>query len=171
MPIALDATTIGQNFTVLSINFLYQGCGIPIAWKVVKATEKGSWKPYWEELFQSLKNIVPTAWKVIVSADRGLYAHWLYEEIVKLGWHPFLRINHQQGKYQLPNSSLWQPLAKVVPCPGTSWSGPVNCFKTHPLNCTLLARWDNGYTDPWLILTDLNPTEANIRALWISFLD
>ncbi len=31
LPLALDATTIGQNFTVLSINFLYQGCGIPIA--------------------------------------------------------------------------------------------------------------------------------------------
>jgi len=167
LPLALDATTIGQNFTVLSINVLYRGCGIPVAWKVVKATEKGSWKPYWQELFQALKNIVPTDWKVIISADRGLYAPWLYEEIVKLGWHPFLRINHQQGQYQLPNSSLWQPLAKVVPCTGTSWSGAVTCFKTNPIDCTLLARWDNGYADPWLILTDLNPTEANI--LWYGF--
>ncbi len=167
LPLALDATTIGQNFTVLSINVLYRGCGMTVAWKVVKATEKGSWKPYWQELFQALKNIVPTGWKVVVSADRGLYAHWLYEEIVKLGWHPFLRINHQQGQYQLPNSSLWQPLAKVVPRTGTSWSGPVTCFKTNPLDCTLLARWDNGYTDPWLILTDLNPTEGNI--LWYGF--
>ena len=167
LPIALDATTIGQNFTVLSINVLYQGCGMTVAWKVVKATEKGSWKPYWQELFQALKNIVPTGWKVIVRADRGLYAHWLYEEIVKLGWHPFLRINHQQGQYQLPNSSSWQPLAKVVPRTGTSWSGPVRCFKTNPLDCTLLARWDNGYTDPWLIVTDLNPNEANIR--WYGF--
>ena len=100
-------------------------------------------------------------------ADRGLYAHWLYEEIVKLGWHPFLRINHQQGQYQLPNSSSWQPLAKVVPRTATSWSGPVRCFKTNPLDCTLLARWDNGYTDPWLIVTDLNPNEANIR--WYGF--
>ncbi len=109
LPLALDATTIGQNFTVLSINFLYQGCGIPIAWKVVKATEKGSWKPHRIELFQALKNIVPTGWKIIISADRGLYAPWLYEEIVELGWHPFLRINHQQGQYQQSNSSSWQP--------------------------------------------------------------
>ena len=46
---ALDATSIGQNFTVLSINVLYRSCGIPVAWKVVKATEKGSWKPYRNE--------------------------------------------------------------------------------------------------------------------------
>jgi hypothetical protein len=30
MPLALDATSIGQNFTVLSINFLYRSCGIPM---------------------------------------------------------------------------------------------------------------------------------------------
>ncbi|MGL5872409.1 MAG: hypothetical protein ACRC2R_08585 [Xenococcaceae cyanobacterium] len=30
----------------------YRSCGIPIAWKVVKATEKGSWKPYWQELLK-----------------------------------------------------------------------------------------------------------------------
>ena len=51
--IAMDATNIGQNFTVLSINVLDRRCAIPIAWKVVKGTEKGSWKPYWQELFQS----------------------------------------------------------------------------------------------------------------------
>ncbi|MBW4536563.1 MAG: hypothetical protein KME09_21760 [Pleurocapsa minor HA4230-MV1] len=98
LPIRMDATNIGQNFTVLSINVLYRRCSIPVAWKVVKGTSKGSWKPYWKELFQSLKDIVPKDYFVIVSADRGLYADWLYEEIVALGWHPFLRINHQ-GQY------------------------------------------------------------------------
>lgn len=166
MPLALDATSIGQNFTVLSINVLYRSCGIPIAWKVVKATEKGSWKPYWQELFQSLNNIVPKNWKVIVSADRGLYADWLYQQIVDLGWHPFLRINHQ-GQYREPDSSSWQSLATVVPYTGMSWSGPITCFKTNPIDCTLLAQWDKGYADPWLILTDLNPTESNV--LWYGF--
>ena len=61
--------------------FAYLGCGIPVAWKIVKGTEKGSWKPHWLHLFQSLKDTVPTDWQVIVSADRGLYADWLFEEI------------------------------------------------------------------------------------------
>ena len=38
LPIALDATSIGQNFTVLSINVLDQSCGVPVAGKVVKAS-------------------------------------------------------------------------------------------------------------------------------------
>ena len=49
MPLALVKTL---HFTVLSINVLYRGSGIPVAWKIVKATEKGSWKPHWLELFQ-----------------------------------------------------------------------------------------------------------------------
>ena len=72
LPIAIDATNVGQNFTILSINVLYCRCAIPVAWKVVKGTSKGSWKPHWEKPFQALKDIVPKNWKVIVSADRGL---------------------------------------------------------------------------------------------------
>lgn len=166
LPMALDATSIGQNFVVLSINVLYRASAIPVAWKVVKGIEKGSWKPYWKELFQSLNNVVPTDWKVIVSADRGLYAPWLYEQIVELGWHPFLRINHQ-GQYRRQNSSLWHPLSTVVTDTGQRWSGQVTCFKSNPIDCTLLARWDDGYTDLWLILTDLKSTDANIG--WYGF--
>jgi hypothetical protein len=87
LPIAIDATSIGQNFTVLSVNVLYRRCAIPIASKVVKGTSKGSWQPHWKQLFQAFNNIVPQDYLVIVSADRGLYASWLYEEIIALGWH------------------------------------------------------------------------------------
>lgn len=40
-------SNIGQDFTVL-----YLGCGIPVAWKMVKGTEKGSWEPHWLDIFQ-----------------------------------------------------------------------------------------------------------------------
>jgi hypothetical protein len=72
-----------------------------------------------------------------------------------------LRINHQ-GQYQLPHSDEWQPLATVVTRKGETWSGQVTCFKGHPIDCTLLARWDDGYTDPWLILSDFQATDVDI---------
>jgi hypothetical protein len=47
---------------------------------------------------------------------------------------------------------------------GQRWAGPVPCFATpaRQLACTLLARWDAGYRDPWLILTDLPPTTVDV---------
>lgn len=72
---------------------LVRGCAIPVAWKVLPAHAKGSWRPYWEGLLAHLQGSVPTGWLVLVLADRGLYAQWLYGAIVRCGWHPFLRIN------------------------------------------------------------------------------
>ena len=166
LPLAMDATTLKQNFTVLSIHVLYHGCAIPIAWKIVKATEAGSWRPHWEELFNSIKNVVPPDWNVIVCADRGLYADWLFDVITQLGWHPFLRINHQ-GKFRERNSKNWQLLSQLLPSPQSRWSGKVTCFKSNPIECTLLAWWDENYQDPWLIVTDLDPESADIR--WYGF--
>lgn len=158
---AADASTLGQRFTILVISLVYRGCGIPVAWKIVRATEKGSWKPYWLELLDNLKDGLSEDWWVIVTTDRGLYAPWLYQAIQELGWHPFMRINHQ-GSYQSAQISTWTPLSALITEVGQSWSGRVNCFKTNTLSCTLLAQWDEGYADPWLIITDLSPQQAKI---------
>ncbi len=161
--LALDATNISDKFVVLSLNILLAGCGIPMAWCVVKASKPGSWKPHWQKLIKQLQDAIPSSFEVIVTADRGLYAPWLYQLIVEALWHPFLRINHQ-GTYRIPQHNTWRPLAEVVRTPGELWSGHVVCFQTNPLSCTLLARWDIGYKDPWLILTDLAPSQAD--PLW-----
>jgi hypothetical protein len=42
---------------------------------------------------------------------------------------------------------------------GTAFQGP-----RRRLNCPLLARWDEGYRDPWLLLTDLAPSAG--EACW-----
>lgn len=93
--IAMDATHVGQRFTVLAISFVYRGCAVPVAWKIVEAKEKHAWKPEWLALLTHFRGLLPKDWTVIVLADRGFYAKWLYEVIVGLHWHPFLRVNTQ----------------------------------------------------------------------------
>src|SRR5262249_5920664 len=55
-------------------------------------------------------------------------------------------------------------LQTFVPRVGAQWCGTGEAFKDAPkrLGCTLLARWDAGYKDPWLVLTDLPPQEAAV---------
>jgi hypothetical protein len=163
LALAMDASTLGQRFTILSISVVVRGCAIPVAWRIVEATRAGAWRPHWEALFGHLQGSVPANWTVIVLADRGLYARWLFTTIQALGWHPFLRIN-RQGHYCGPASSTFRPLTQVVSHVGQRWAGQVTCFVTpaRQLTCTLLARWDAGYRDPWLVLTDLPPTAVDI---------
>ena len=163
LPLVLDASTLGQRFTILAVCVVIRGSAIPVAWKIVDATRKGAWKPHWEALLATLKDTVPADWTVIVLADRGLYAKWLYEAIQANGWHPFLRIN-RQGQYCLDGADAFQLLSQVVTTHGQTWSGRVTCFKTRQrqLACTLLARHAAGYRDPWLIVTDLDPAVADV---------
>ena len=93
LALAMDATTLGNRWTILAISVVVRSCAIPVAWKVLPAEQKGSWRPHWEGLFSLLEEAVPSEWQVIVLADRGLYARWLWEIIRACGWHPFLRIN------------------------------------------------------------------------------
>lgn len=172
LALALDATTLGQRFVVLALSVLYRGCAIPVAWAVLPAGQKHAWRPEWLRLLRQVRAASPRRFFVIVLADRGLYARWLYRRIVRLGWHPLLRIN-TGGTFRPAASARYRPLHSLVPQPGTQWVGRGTAFvgPRRRLQCTLLARWDEGYTDPWLRLTDLAPGASEAcwygRRAWI----
>ncbi|KAM3110352.1 hypothetical protein ACKFKH_07005 [Phormidesmis sp. 146-20] len=125
------------------------------------------WQPYWEPLFAQLAGGVPPDWRVVVCADRGLYADWLFAATRAVGWHPFLRINqHPNQTIQVLPNGDWQLLKDWIRL-GQAWSGAVRCFRTNPLDCPLVARWDEGDTDPWFVVTDLPTDQA--EGLWYSY--
>jgi hypothetical protein len=161
LAVALDATALGDRFTVLAVCVLYRACAIPIAWTVLPATTPGAWKKHWLALLALVDRAVPPTWTIVALADRGLYAPWLYRALKNMSWHPFLRLN-LQGCYRRLGERAWCSLAQAAPQPGTAWTGAVHCFKTRSVEATLLARWEVGYANPWLILTDLTPAQANV---------
>ena len=163
LALALDATTLGQRFTVLTISVVYRGCAIPVSWKVLAATKKHAWRGEWMRMLRQLRPAIPAGYTVIVLADRGLYARWLYRRIVRLGWHPFLHIN--AGNFFRPTGHhCYCPLSYFTPRTGTKWSGTGMAFKGRGtrLECTLLACWEEGYKDAWFILTDLPPEASDV---------
>ena len=72
LALALDATTLGDRFTVLVISVVYRGCAIPIAWTVLTANVEKAWRPEWLRMLRQVYRAVPPTWMVIVLADRGL---------------------------------------------------------------------------------------------------
>jgi hypothetical protein len=165
LALALDVTTLGQRFTVLCVSVLVRGCAIPVAWKVVGYHQKGSWQPYWQRLLAQLDGAIPADWTVLVLADRGLYAPWLYRQIVAQGWHPFLRIN-LGAKACLAGSSSWEWISTWLPPVGEQWAQRVCCFAEpkNRLDCTLLLCREPGYREAWVIVTDLPPQQ--VQGAW-----
>ncbi len=158
LALAIDATSLSDRFTVLTISVVYRGMGIPVCWTVLPANQKHAWRSEWLRMLRRLRPALPPDWTVLVLADRGLYAPWLYRRIVRLGWHPFLRIN-QGAKFRPQGQAKWYWLRDLVGQVGQRWRGAGSAFVTPEsrLECTLVAWWGEGHAQPWFILTDLPP--------------
>jgi hypothetical protein len=165
LALAVDATALGERFVVLAVSVVYRGCAIPVAWTVLPANQPHAWRREWVRMLRQVRRALPPTLTVIVLADRGLYARWLYRRIVRLGWHPVLRIK-AGGTFRPQASTRFLPLRTFAPQPGTRWQGQGTACVKYPsrLACTLLACWEEGYTEPWFILTDLPPESS--AACW-----
>jgi len=40
LALAMDASNLGQRFTVLAVSVVYRGCAIPVAWAIVSGSKK-----------------------------------------------------------------------------------------------------------------------------------
>ena len=126
---------------------------------MLPATEKPAWRGEWLRRLRQGRTVGPRRFFVRVMAERGLYARGLFQRIVRLGWPPGLRIN-TGGTLRPAKSVHSPPLREWVPQPGTQWVGEGTAFQgpRRRSNCPLLARWDVGYRDPWLVLPDRAPS-------------
>lgn len=163
--LALDPTNLGDRFTVLNISVLYRSCAVPVIWTVVEGGKEEAWEPHWERMLRTLAGHVPAGWQVLVLTDRGMYSPRLYRCVKDLHFHPFLRIR-AQGFYRPLGSRNWLDLKDLRLQEGEAWACQAEVFKNEPgrLNCTLLGWQGEGYAEPWLIVTDLDPAVA--RAVW-----
>jgi hypothetical protein len=169
LALALDASTLGERFTVLNVSVMYRGCGIPIAWIILPANQKGSWRPHWEGLLQQVAHVVPKEWNVIVMADRGLYAGWLFTAITQLGWHPLLRVNETMG-FRAQGKQHFVPIGSLLRRRGRSWAGWGEWSEEGDRQQgSLLIRWEKGYDESVAVVTDLEKQEAEVGWYFLRF--
>jgi hypothetical protein len=161
LALALDATTLGQRFVVLSISVLYRSSAIPVAWAILPANVKHRWKPEWLALLERLRPAVPSSMQVLALADRGLYAKWLFKAVTQAGWHPFLRINLNNAEF-CPEGGQYVPMGSLLPRVGSQYAAGGVMFRSARarLPCTLCAVWAEGCAEGWFVVSDLPPRQA-----------
>ncbi|HEY7031184.1 MAG TPA: transposase [Thermomicrobiales bacterium] len=173
VPLAIDATALGDKVVVLTVSVLYRGCAIPVAWHVLPANRAGAWVPPILALLDRLAPAVPTGMTVIVQTDRGLWSNRLWDGIRALGWHPLMRL--QLAATFAPVGRQRVPVRTLVPGTGHAWVGAGTAFKDRATrrDGTLLVVWDTGQQDPWVLVTTLPPVEVGVLwyglRMWIEF--
>jgi hypothetical protein len=168
LALALDATNLGDRFHILCVSVVYGGIGIPVAWKVLAGGQKEPWGPHWDALLGRLQGAVDPGWTVVVLSDRGLESAQLFGQITGCGWHPAMRVK-ARGTFRPAGWGRWYSLAAFAPRVGSRFTATGLAYKSAevPLACTLMACWEAGHEDAWLLLTDLAPGSAT--ACWYAF--
>jgi hypothetical protein len=165
LPLAIDVTNLADRFHVLCVSVVVGGLGIPVAWKVLPGGQQEPWAPHWEQLLQRLKEAVPADWTVLVLSDRGLESPALFRFLHALGWHPLMRVK-KGGKFRPQGWGRFYYLGDLISRVGGSLASEGVAYTGEKLSCTLLACWEEGYAEPWLLLTDLPPEVSH--AVWYS---
>jgi len=160
LALALDVTNLGSRFHVLCLSVLYGGIGIPVAWKILVGNQPEAWHPHGEQLLGHLQGAVGPDWQVLVLSDRGLESPRLFRAIRALDWHPLMRVKGG-GKFRPPGWHGWYRMPAFLRQPGGRFAMAGEAYKGAPLACTLLAGWDEGHDEPWLLLTDRPPAAGN----------
>jgi len=170
--LAIDPTNLGSRFTILTVSVVFCGCAVPVAWQVQRGDEKGSWNAHWKRLLGLLQEALGKDWQVLVLSDRGLESKELFEAITALGWHPLMRAK-KGGHFRPAGWTRGWPLSQFAGAVGRRWRGRgVAWPSSSRLSCTLLACWEAGHEDAWLILTDLEPSSvATVWYAWRSWIE
>jgi hypothetical protein len=168
--LVLDATTLGNRWTVLALGVVVHHHTIPIAWRVLRGNTKGAWLPLCEAMLALLRGALPKAMPVYVLTDRGLWSPELFGAIVRNGWHPLMRIN-AQGNFR----PLWGRRARALAslCPARAGQQVViagEAFR-YRLRCTLVVFWGAGAQDAVVSVDGLACACGMWVVVWVSDVD
>jgi hypothetical protein len=95
----IDATTLKDDFWILTATISYKGRSIPIYLKLWKGVNESY--DYWERVrgfLKSLKGILPEKFTYEIIADMGFQGHKMFDLCEEIGWDYVVRIN---GSYKV----------------------------------------------------------------------
>ena len=139
LALAVDPTLKGDQTTAIVISVLYRSCAIPVAWRIHRATQRGSWKDPTVELLEALAPAVPQEMTVIVLCNRGIASPKLWQQIRAQGWHPGMR--YWKNITFCADGGPRLPAQHFASRPDTAWIGRGTAFSAPGAKrrCTLLV--------------------------------
>lgn len=162
----IDGTKVGGGHRLLMVALAYRRRSLPIAWTWVKGTRGHSLATTQCALFAYVRHLVPADASVLVVGDSEFGAVELMRHFNQWGWTYVLR---QKGRVNLTTqeAAAWQRLDTLVQQPGQArWLLEVHLTQRFAFPVNLLAYWQLGEKQPWLLATNLPTQRQTLAAYW-----
>ena len=165
-----DGMKIGFGHQLLIVAVAFRHRAIPIAWTWVNAP-KGHSSGYKQcALLNYVRGLLPAGVPVVLVGDSELGAIEVIRQLKIWRWHYVLR-QKASNQIRIPGGA-WQDFGSVVGKPGESvWLGTCLLTRQEAYATNLLAHWEMGEDEPWLLATDWADRTVTLqtyaRRMWI----
>jgi hypothetical protein len=159
----LDETPNGQDLRCMRISVGYRKRAVPLMWYCYRTDAPPLPMPklIWTLLNRAARCLPPGV-EVTFLTDRGLSWPSVLDCCAYLGWHYVLRMQHAT-RIVLDDGSE-KPVDQLAPRPGSTWLGCGKVFKKSGWRQgNVVAHWQKGCKEPWLLLSDLPASFARCR--------
>ena len=167
----VDGSKVGFGHQLLMISVAFRRRAIPIAWTWVKGKRGHSSAPKQLALLAYVRQLIPANVPVLLVGDSEFGSVAVMRQMNTWGWHYVLRqkTSHQ---VKLAGDNDWQSFGDLIERPGQSiWLGQGQLTAQHAYSTNLLAHWEKGEKEPWLLATNLSSRRETRRAyrrrMWI----
>jgi hypothetical protein len=157
-----DGTKIGFGHQLLMISLAYRRRALPLVWTWIRCT-KGHSSAYRQlALLAYVQRWIPLQVPVSLVGDSEFGAVEVLRQLEAWQWGYVLR---QKANHQIQIAGQgWQNFGAVVTQPGQSrWLGECRLTLKHAHATNLLAHWQVGEKEPWLLATNLPERRVTLR--------
>jgi hypothetical protein len=165
-----DGTKVGFGHQLLILTIAFRRRAIPLAWTWVEGSKGHSSACKQLALLDYVHRLVPQGVPVVLVGDSEFGAVEVLRQLETWCWHYVLR---QKANHQIHVADQgWQNFGDVVSQPGQGvWLGKGWLTRKHAHPTYLLAHWQVGEEEPWLLATDLTECRTTLhtyaRRMWI----
>ena len=166
----VDASKVSAHHRLLMVALAFRRRALPLAWTWVNTAQGHSDALKQLTLLNYVRQLLPQGAQVILVGDCEFGAVTVPQQLQAWHWQYVLR-QKQSNSVCVSLQRRWEHCSDLVPTQDVLYWYP-QALLTHALLPTsLLAFWQSGQNQPWLLATNLPDAQATLRAyrrrMWI----
>lgn len=169
--LVVDGSKVGFGHQLLMIAICYRRRTIPLAWTWVKGQRGHSSARKQVALLSYVHSLIPVGSQVLVVGDTEFGSNEVLKQLDQWGWYYVLR-QHPNWLVQPNPTASWQRLDTLLSKAGQRlWLPASRLTQKYGYQVNILAYWQAGEKNPWLLATNLPTARLALRAyrrrMWI----
>ncbi|MCC7164637.1 MAG: IS4 family transposase [Anaerolineae bacterium] len=166
-----DASQVGLHHQLVVIALAYRRRAIPLVWTWVRSGKGHSSGIKQLAVLGYLHRLLPPGIPVLLVGDTEFGAIPVLQQLEAWGWYYVVR-QKSNNQVHLDEQAPWRDFGQLARQPGESaWFEEVQLTRkyAHPTN--LVAHWQIGESEPWLLATNLPQLRLTLRVygrrMWV----